>query len=190
MLPRPASLSDPAPPSSPHGASLTPEGPSHPGYSCSWQSKGLGVLGRLLQCLRVWAAQVWGSGGSGSRAGLNTAAEEASCCHPAHAGVLRPLPFSSAWQRLPACPNSSAAQHGLMQPCIPTGLASACGLSSTGGICGPVHGFYLCLACSGMCGKGPHSKNLLQALQGTRGKHNANDALVQLLPLGHGLCVS
>lgn len=42
---------------------------------------------------------------------------------------------------------------------------------------------------SGVCGWGPHSGNLPQALQGTQGKHNSHDAEVQLLPVGSGGCV-
>lgn len=182
MLPGSASLSDPAPPSSPVGALLSPMVLLTQGTDTA-----SGVRGRGL-----WAGSCRGLGMDSTGLGLQRHWEQSRVKHSCRHDLLlsschAPFPLHSGG--LPDCPDSSSARHELTQPHVPTAFASASHLSSTGGICGPIRGHYPCLACSGMCGRGPHSKKLLQALQGTRGKDNINDALVQLLPLGGGLCV-
>lgn len=97
------------------------------------------------------------------------------------------LPPGTRWAPCdpPACPPGSlAAWHKPGQLHIPGAR-----FSSTGGIRGSSRG----LSPPGSLRRarlGDHGcGNLLQALQGTRGKHNSDAAAVQLLPVGCGGCV-
>lgn len=79
----------------------------------------------------------------------------------------------------PCPPHSPAAWHNPRQLRVPRAR-----FSSTGGIHGSGGGLCPGPARSGVCGWGPHPGNSLQALQGTRGKHNSDAAELQLLLLG------
>lgn len=96
-------------------------------------------------------------------------------CRPAHAGLPAILLPARPAPPQPGTSQGSSTFPALGFPPLEASVAPAVG--------SPL------LARSGVCGWGPRCGNLLQALQGTRGKHNSDAAAVQLLPVGCGGCV-
>lgn len=96
-------------------------------------------------------------------------------CRPAHAGLPAILLPARPAPPQPGTSQGSSTFPALGFPPLEASVAPAVG--------SPL------LARSGVRGWGPGCGNLLQALQGTRGKHNSGAAAVQLLPVGCGGCV-